>query len=203
MFHLPVVFSECLGVDGGPTLYREHRLSQNHSELTLTPATFSEGWWLLSPWSSAKLRSFKSELFKFKTWGKYLDWDVNHHIMAELGLGEYTEVKLVVDTGLLVSRKLQHFSFKSTCSSKHWRCYHVILPARQIPPYPPHDRLHIAYLPMCSPLYGNNVAPEEKSFRSVTLWLFVGNLSVRVAKASMSYVQTVPVFCPVVPKRFT
>ena len=34
----------------------------------------------------------------------YLDWDVNHHIVALLGLGEDAEMKLVIDTGLLVSR---------------------------------------------------------------------------------------------------
>ena len=41
--------------------------------LTLTPATFSEGWWLLRPWSSARLRSLKNDFFYSKL-VNYVPW---------------------------------------------------------------------------------------------------------------------------------
>ena len=41
--------------------------------LTLTPATFSEGWWLLRPWSSARLRSLKTDIFYSKL-VNYVPW---------------------------------------------------------------------------------------------------------------------------------
>ena len=41
--------------------------------LTLTPATFSEGWWLLRPWSSARLRSLKNDIFYSKL-VNYVPW---------------------------------------------------------------------------------------------------------------------------------
>ena len=46
----------------------------------------------------------QSRDFKYPKLEIYLDWDVNHHIVALLGLGEDAEMKLVIDTGLLVSR---------------------------------------------------------------------------------------------------
>ena len=123
--------------------------------LTLTPATFSEGWWLLRPWSSARLRSLNNNCFLFKT--MYLDWDVNHYIMTLLGLGEDTEMKLVVDTGLLISGQLQHSSSETTSSSKHGS--YQRLPAHQTPPCLPHDRWHTACWPMCFLLCENNADP--------------------------------------------
>ena len=79
-----------MSVDG-PTLWKEDRfinLSQKgrmtsiiDPELTLTPATFSEGWWLLSPWSSARLRSFKG-LWKITLKTQKIPWpgrQPSHH----------------------------------------------------------------------------------------------------------------------------
>merc|ERR1719234_1351247 len=80
--------------------------------------------------------------------------------MALLGFGEYAEVKLVVDTGLLVSRQL------------HVKLNHVS---------PMIDGVLHA---------GQCVLPYMGTMLS---------LGVRVTQASMSHIQTVPVFCPVVP----